>query len=90
MVQNLHAIHKPFQAMLHTRNLHESGTLTVGMSFVYCCVKTSFACTGGLICRGILESYPTNIHTFVSLSSPQAGQYGGRVLNEQCIYYDVY
>ncbi|KAL5470903.1 hypothetical protein EMCRGX_G028957 [Ephydatia muelleri] len=31
---------------------------------------------GGLICRGILESYPTNIHTFVSLSSPQAGQYG--------------
>ncbi len=35
-------------------------------------------CTGGLVCRGILETTPDhNVHTFVSLSSPQAGQFGG-------------
>lgn len=34
---------------------------------------------GGLICRGIIESMPElNVSTFVSLSSPQGGQYGGR------------
>ena len=32
---------------------------------------------GGLVCRGILERYSNNVKTFVSLSSPQAGQYGG-------------
>lgn len=33
---------------------------------------------GGLICRGIIESMPDiNVSTFVSLSSPQGGQYGG-------------
>ncbi|KAG7261892.1 hypothetical protein CRUP_006308 [Coryphaenoides rupestris] len=32
---------------------------------------------GGLICRGILATLPDhNVHTFISLSSPQAGQYG--------------
>eukprot|EP00731_Ephydatia_muelleri_P038703 Em0869g1a len=31
---------------------------------------------GGLVCRGILENYPMNIRTLVSLSSPHAGQYG--------------
>eukprot|EP00731_Ephydatia_muelleri_P038704 Em0869g2a len=31
---------------------------------------------GGLTCRAILQSFPTKVHTFVSLSSPQAGQYG--------------
>lgn len=35
---------------------------------------------GGLICRGIIESMPDiNVSTFVSLSSPQGGQYGGIV-----------
>ena len=33
---------------------------------------------GGLICRGIIESMSDlNVSTFVSLSSPQGGQYGG-------------
>lgn len=32
---------------------------------------------GGLLCRGFLEAYPDhNVKTFVSLSSPQAGQFG--------------
>ncbi|XP_064383691.1 lysosomal thioesterase PPT2-A-like [Halichondria panicea] len=35
---------------------------------------------GGLVCRGILETTPEhNVHTFVSLSSPQAGQFGESV-----------
>ena len=35
---------------------------------------------GGLISRGIIESIPgLNVKTFVSLSSPQGGQYGGNV-----------
>ena len=34
--------------------------------------------SGGLICRGFLEAYPDhNVRTFISLSSPQAGQFGG-------------
>lgn len=33
---------------------------------------------GGLVCRGILENYPLNIRALVSLSSPHAGQYGGK------------
>lgn len=28
--------------------------------------------------RGVIEKYTTNVHTLVSLSSPQGGQYGGR------------
>lgn len=35
--------------------------------------------TGGLVCRGVLEMYGHNVHTFISLSSPQAGQFGGTV-----------
>ncbi|XP_046874803.1 lysosomal thioesterase PPT2 [Hypomesus transpacificus] len=32
---------------------------------------------GGLICRGILSTLPNHkVHSFISLSSPQAGQYG--------------
>ncbi|XP_076006676.1 lysosomal thioesterase PPT2-A-like [Genypterus blacodes] len=32
---------------------------------------------GGLICRALLSTVPNhNVHTFISLSSPQAGQYG--------------
>ncbi len=35
-------------------------------------------CVGGLVCRGILETTPDhNVYTFISLSSPQAGQFGG-------------
>lgn len=34
---------------------------------------------GGLISRAILEKYPLhNVRTFISLSSPQAGQYGSK------------
>ncbi|XP_046398559.1 lysosomal thioesterase PPT2 homolog [Ischnura elegans] len=37
---------------------------------------------GGLISRGILESFPGhNVKTFISLSSPQAGQYGTKFLH---------
>lgn len=33
---------------------------------------------GGLICRGILSTLADhNVQSFISLSSPQAGQYGG-------------
>ena len=36
---------------------------------------------GGLVCRGIVEAIPgLNISTFVSLSSPQGGQYGDSFL----------
>ncbi|KAL5012554.1 hypothetical protein ScPMuIL_011105 [Solemya velum] len=31
---------------------------------------------GGLVCRGLLSKFPHNVDTFISLSSPQAGQYG--------------
>ncbi|XP_061165439.1 lysosomal thioesterase PPT2-B-like [Saccostrea echinata] len=31
---------------------------------------------GGLLCRGVLSSMNHNVDTFISLSSPQAGQYG--------------
>ncbi|KAI1886096.1 hypothetical protein AGOR_G00210500 [Albula goreensis] len=32
---------------------------------------------GGLICRGIISTLPDhNVHSFISLSSPQGGQYG--------------
>lgn len=49
---------------------------------------------GGLIARGILEKYPShNVKNFISLSSPQAGQYGSRLkclkiecTNELCQY----
>ena len=33
---------------------------------------------GGLACRGVLQNTPNhNVETFVSLASPQMGQYGG-------------
>jgi hypothetical protein len=33
---------------------------------------------GGLVCRGMIENFSDlNVLTFVSLSSPQGGQYGG-------------
>ncbi|XP_005103861.1 lysosomal thioesterase PPT2-A isoform X2 [Aplysia californica] len=31
---------------------------------------------GGLICRGLLATIPHNVETFISLSSPLAGQFG--------------
>ncbi len=32
---------------------------------------------GGLVCRGLLETYSDlNVHTFITLSAPLAGQYG--------------
>ncbi|XP_060600562.1 lysosomal thioesterase PPT2-like [Ruditapes philippinarum] len=31
---------------------------------------------GGLVCRGVLEQNQHNVDTFISLSSPQAGQFG--------------
>ncbi|XP_046685339.1 LOW QUALITY PROTEIN: lysosomal thioesterase PPT2 homolog [Homalodisca vitripennis] len=37
---------------------------------------------GGLIARGILEKFPYhNVKTFISLSSPQAGEYGTKFLH---------
>ena len=33
---------------------------------------------GGVLCRGFLEAYPDhNVKTFISLSAPLAGQFGG-------------
>lgn len=35
---------------------------------------------GGLIARGIVQTFPNvSVSTFISLSSPQAGQYGGKL-----------
>lgn len=35
---------------------------------------------GGLLARAILQRYPQhNVRTFISLSSPQAGQYGSTI-----------
>lgn len=41
---------------------------------------------GGLIARGMLEVYGDkhNVKTFVSLSSPQGGQYGGMYFYFTC------
>ncbi|XP_073986349.1 palmitoyl-protein thioesterase 2 isoform X2 [Rhodnius prolixus] len=37
---------------------------------------------GGLLARGILQQYPEhNVHTFISLSAPQCGQYGTKFLH---------
>lgn len=36
---------------------------------------------GGLIARGIIQTFPNvSVSTFISLSSPQAGQYGGKII----------
>ena len=36
--------------------------------------------SGGLVCRGILEQFSeAKVNTFISLSSPQAGQFGGKI-----------
>ena len=36
-----------------------------------------YLCAGGLVCRGILEHFSElNVKTFISLSAPQAGQFG--------------
>lgn len=40
-----------------------------------CLLTTIFS--GGLICRGILSTTQHNVDTFIALSSPLAGQYGG-------------
>lgn len=41
------------------------------------CVHTGFS-QGGLIARAIIQSTNKhNVHTFISLSAPQGGQYGG-------------
>jgi hypothetical protein len=33
---------------------------------------------GGLICQGLLSLLQHNVDTFIALSSPLAGQYGGK------------
>lgn len=41
---------------------------------------SSLSHPGGLVCRGFLEAFPDhNVKTFISLSSPQAGQFGGKI-----------
>lgn len=54
---------------------------------IHYCLNTSccdsfilhFFPQGGLICRALLATTPHhNVHTFISLASPQAGQYGGQ------------
>lgn len=43
---------------------------------------------GGLIARGMIENYGNehNVRTFVSLSSPQGGQYGGMYFLKITVY----
>ena len=36
---------------------------------------------GGMVCRGILEHFSVPVKTFISLASPQAGQFGGEELD---------
>lgn len=38
---------------------------------------------GGLIFRGILETYPTHNITFISIATPLAGQYGSECCNDR-------
>ncbi|XP_004073825.1 lysosomal thioesterase PPT2 [Oryzias latipes] len=50
---------------------------------------------GGLVCRGILSTLPEhNVHTFISLSSPQAGQYGDtdyfKDVFPECVKSEIY
>ncbi|KAM7249151.1 hypothetical protein ACFE04_021576 [Oxalis oulophora] len=55
--------------LLQVSALHPEGFHVIGYS------------QGGLLARAMLELYPYhNVHTFISLSSPQAGQYGTRLL----------
>ncbi len=53
------------------------------MTWIYINVKAKAeSVSGGLVCRGILSTLPDhNVHSFISLSSPQAGQYGGNTLS---------
>ncbi|CAG7732896.1 unnamed protein product [Allacma fusca] len=38
---------------------------------------------GGLVARGLIQSISNHtVHNFISLSSPQAGQYGGNTIKE--------
>lgn len=45
------------------------------MCMVYAYLQQLFL--GGLICRGILSTTQHNVDTFIALSCPLAGQYGG-------------
>uniref|UniRef100_A0A3P9N4I7 palmitoyl-CoA hydrolase n=1 Tax=Poecilia reticulata TaxID=8081 RepID=A0A3P9N4I7_POERE len=42
---------------------------------------------GGLVCRAVLSTTPNhNVHTFISLSSPLAGQYGGQMFKTAFLF----
>ncbi|XP_065814302.1 lysosomal thioesterase PPT2-A-like isoform X2 [Labrus bergylta] len=46
---------------------------------------------GGLICRALLSTTPHhNVHTFISLSSPQAGQYGDPHQRSRYLQYNTF
>lgn len=48
------------------------------LQLVWLMLNLLLSLTGGLICRGILSTLSDhNVQSFISLSSPQAGQYGG-------------
>lgn len=54
-----------------------------------CCVSPLFL-QGGLICRAFLSTTPDhNVHTFISLSSPQAGQYGGQSAHTEFFFWCI-
>nr|XP_053629027.1 lysosomal thioesterase PPT2-A-like [Cherax quadricarinatus] len=53
-----------YSQMQPIMNTSQDGIILIGYS------------QGGIISRGIIESMEHNITTFISLSSPQAGQYG--------------
>ncbi|KAK7076507.1 holo-[acyl-carrier-protein] synthase, partial [Halocaridina rubra] len=53
-----------YTSLLPVMNNASDGIILIGYS------------QGGIISRGIVEAMEHNITTFISLSSPQAGQYG--------------
>lgn len=70
--------------------LHPEGIIVLGMCFssftVFSPYYTSFFLflgysQGGLLARATIQSMPNhNVKVFISLSSPQAGQYGSNVV----------
>ena len=68
-----------FRIHAQVRNYSSYTCIMSGRMTLYISILWFFfhGIVGGLTCRAILQSFQTNVHTFVSLSSPQAGQYGG-------------
>lgn len=71
MFENTHSLHNMLEQVQKT-----SQTLIKYMVKYSDGIHLVCFSQGGLICRGVLELTRHNVDTFISLSSPQAGQYG--------------